>query len=533
MMKTKMKMMRTASFAALVVVMTTALSGWTASSTALAAGRQASGGGGLPNNELRCQHHLSTPGYYSSLNGAEVADAQRSQLYPCADFLGSFTGPNQVSARMSQGSYPQSVGFINNREPGQTYLVGGDEPPANGPVLPGPYVARVNSTTGAQIWRTVLDNANVTGDWISGMNLNIETDGNIVVAWNHFVALLDPSTGRILKKASLPTGPAGPIDGWYKHLTIAPDGTLILKQQNRPFGCTTQGSGALISCPGAGGGPSVQANSLMVAVNPKTLQVYDSILWPEMTAVPHTITMFHGKIAIYGAGATNGLNKLYRYFWNPRTKKFSQDKSFVVSVLAPGQTTGDAPGILGDWVIVQTNGLPTTKAPSSVVAVNADDPTKITRIYPLAQLPSGVTSNAPPKSAVDTENSMVYSDDFGEGITAGIKFDQSTGNMTLAWVIKAKTTCLVALVGPKNKRVAAITKVNPNATPQQLQNGTYTQQAVWLDAATGRILAQSAFFAPNSTNALLTPGFGGLFYYMTNQNFVILKVTKAANASGG
>ena len=41
---------------------------------------------------------LDTPGYFKSLNGAEVADAQRSQCYPAATFLGSMTGPIRMFA---------------------------------------------------------------------------------------------------------------------------------------------------------------------------------------------------------------------------------------------------------------------------------------------------------------------------------------------------------------------------------------------------------------------------------------------------
>jgi hypothetical protein len=48
---------------------------------------------------------LDTPGYFKSLNGAEVGDAQRSQVYPAASFLGSMSGPNQVFAWRSQDSY--------------------------------------------------------------------------------------------------------------------------------------------------------------------------------------------------------------------------------------------------------------------------------------------------------------------------------------------------------------------------------------------------------------------------------------------
>src|SRR6266496_2409327 len=42
--------------------------------------------------ELACTENLATPGYYPSLNGAEIADAQRSGVFPCATFTGSFNG---------------------------------------------------------------------------------------------------------------------------------------------------------------------------------------------------------------------------------------------------------------------------------------------------------------------------------------------------------------------------------------------------------------------------------------------------------
>lgn len=114
--------------------------------------------GPLPGNlslyatEVECSKAQNTSGYYASLNGAEVADAQRSELYPCAHFAGSFTNASQnvVYAWRSQDEY-QANGFLNNREPGELYLVGGDNPNLTGLVAPGPYVAKVDATTGAQI----------------------------------------------------------------------------------------------------------------------------------------------------------------------------------------------------------------------------------------------------------------------------------------------------------------------------------------------------------------------------------------------
>jgi hypothetical protein len=175
-----------------------------------------------------------------------------------------------------------------------------------------------------------IDNANVSGHWIAVLNLNILASGQVVVAWSNRVALLDGDTGLILKVSTLSTGDA-PIDNTsFKHVTAAPDGTLILKDQTRPIGETGQGSFAMIRGVQKG---LKQPNSVIVAVDPKTLEILDSITMPEPSSVPHSITMLDGRIAIYPIGHLHA----YRYFWDPATKKPSQDESWVVSYLRPGQ----------------------------------------------------------------------------------------------------------------------------------------------------------------------------------------------------
>ena len=132
--------------------------------------------------ELACAEKLPTPGYYPSINGAELTDAQRSGLFVCATFTGSFDGPNKVYAWRSEDSY-QGTTYINNRKPGELYIIGGDFPPASGPIPAGPYIAKADATTGRQIWRTYLDNGNASGAWIANTNLNILPRGKIVTAW--------------------------------------------------------------------------------------------------------------------------------------------------------------------------------------------------------------------------------------------------------------------------------------------------------------------------------------------------------------
>jgi hypothetical protein len=486
--------------------------------------------GPLPGNvslyaeEARCCQGLSTPGYYPSLNGAEIADAQRSGVFPCATFTGSFTGPNVAYAWRSQDPY-QGTSFLNNRRPGELYLTGGDSPALTGPVAPGPYVAKVDATTGAQIWRTYLDNANVSKRWIATTNLNILASGTIVASWGNTVVLLDPDTGRILKSNRLPVGTTPPADVSFKHLTVAPDGTLILKDQTRPTGATEQGSMAIIKGVQKG---LKQGNSQIVAVDPNSLEVLDSIAMSEPATTPHVITMFEGKIAIYMSADAHA----FRYFWDPVAKKLAQDESWVVPYLQPGQSTGDAPGIMGGWIVIQTNGIGSKTVASSVVAINQKDPGRMTSVSPFGPLKSREMSFAPPKTGTDIENNMVYSADMGVGKVAGIKLDQATGELKTVFVVDAMTNAFQPLIGPKDKRVLLLSNMKRNVALEPLMlalmTGNYQEQVTWRDAATGRLLAQSDFFEPLTPGSLITPGFGGRVYFPTENGFMVLQVMPAA-----
>jgi hypothetical protein len=481
----------------------------------------------LYESELRGCESLSTPGYYPSLNGAEISDATRSGLFPFANFGGSFDGPNVVYAWRSEDSY-QGATFICNRKPGELYLTGGNLPEAKGPVYPGPYVAKADATTGKQIWRTYLENANASGVWIGVTNLNIMANGNIVTSWANRIALLDGDTGRILKYNTLPTGTTPAGDASFKHLTIAPDGTLILKDQTRPTGCTEQGTLAIFSGLKKG---LKQGNSVLVAVHPDTLEVMHWLQLPEPATTPHGIAMFDDRIAIYVSADAHA----FRYFWDPRTKKLSLDESWVVAYLQEGQTTGDAPGIMGDWIVIQTNGIGSRKVASSVVAINTKDSSKMTSITPFGPLKRTQFSLAPPKTCIDLENDMLYSADAGIGKVAGIKLDQRSGEMKAMFVVDDSTFTFQPLIGPKEKRVLILSNMKPISPviPRLVAFAThkYREQVTWREAATGRILAESDFLEPLSPNSLTPPGFGGRLYYPTGTGFYTLQVRPAPKSS--
>lgn len=481
----------------------------------------------LYQKELACQEKLATS-YYPSLNGAEIADAIRSGIFPCATFSGSFTEPNKVFAWRSQDDY-LDASYLNNRKPGEIYLVGGDAPAPHGAVPAGPFVAKADGITGKQIWRTYLLNGNTARAWIANTNLNILPNGKIVEAWSNHIALLDPDTGLILKQNTLPTGPTAQVDANFKHLTVAPDGTLIVKDQTRPAGCTVQGTVAVFLCPKE----LKQGNSMLAAVNPDTLEVIDAIELPQPSTVPHTITMYEGKIAIY-IGANSGG---FRYFWDPKERKLSHDTSWVPSVLKEGQTTPDAPSVLGDWIIFQTDGIGSETVASSIVAVNQHDASKMSVIFPFGQLKPGEMSLAPPKPEADPENSMIYSADMGLGKVAGIKIDQATGELKTAFVLDDRTSGFQPLVGPPDRRVLLLSNMKSNVPglgiKELVATGNYKEQVTWREASTGRILAESDFFEPMGINNLITPGYGGRVYYMTGKGFITLQVVPKSAAPPG
>jgi hypothetical protein len=183
---------------------------------------------------------------------------------------------------------------------------------------------------------------------------------------------------------------------------------------------------------------------------------------------------------------------------------------------------------------MQVNGLPTKEAASAIVAINQHDPKKITRVYPFGtDLPTGL-SWAPPKAAVDPENGMVFSADLDMQKIGGIRLDQATGEMTTVWTLDAATTALQALYGPKESRILGTARAEPGTTLEQLNQNfepTYRQQVLWLEASTGKILAESDFFEPMNLNTMLTPGFGGRFYYMWDKGFIVLQPMQVAAAN--
>ncbi len=500
------------------------------SANELAAGGPLAGDVGLYAKELACQQNIMTPGYYSSLNGAEISDSERSGLFPCATFLGSSDGANRVLAWRSPAIY-DGISYINNGKPGDLYIVGGEYPTLANPVPVGPWMAKADAATGKEIWRTYLDNLNASGHWIANANLNLLDNGKIVFSWANQVVLIDPVDGSIVNHNTLPTGEAPVGDTNFKHVTVAPDRTLILKDQTRPLGCEEQGTMAIISCTEKG---MKQPNSVLVALNPDTLQVLDMLQLPEPASSPHIITMYENKIAIYIGMNTSAR----RYFWNPEVKKLSADESWVIYPMQKGQTTATAPTMMGQWVAFQLNGAGSSTASSSILVADTRDAKRMKIVFPFGQLKPGEWSFAPPKCGGDPENHMIYSADMGMRKVAGIKLDPDSGELKTLFVLDNVTTTFQPLIGPKDNRVLLLTNMKQNVEKEPIKaalfTANYKEQLTWRNAATGEIIAQSDFFEPLTINSLTTPGFGGRVYFPTavGKSFYALQVVPDAAVSG-
>jgi hypothetical protein len=255
-------------------------------------------------------------------------------------------------------------------------------------------------------------------------------------------------------------------------------------------------------------------------VDPHTLKVLGWVQGSENSAGRITASQFQGKNYAYFAGTSN----VFRYVWGP------------VPYLKPGQTIAGAVEILGDWVILTTNGNP-SNVPMSVVAISQANSSKVTKIDPIPLKP-GQQSTYYAHGAVDPQNNRIYAMDAGVHKAFAVDFNPNTGKMSVAWVEPEWSQLYITLIGPSNARVF----VNTNMSSPVTQNvskmnpgpigANYKEQMQWRDAATGKLLAASDFFPSAASYADVPVGYGGLIYDITNiGNIIALQVLPATNTT--
>jgi len=470
--------------------------------------------------------------YFPAIGAPEHTDAIHSGLIPVGTFTGSFTGPNQVLEFIGSHQF-SSIQFIVNDGPNASYLLGGG---LNTPtdLSNGQYVAKFNPTTGEKYWQTYLNNLAPAGQWQAFGGIAIIADGSIITSAGTTVVKIDRSTGAIIKSvvigasATLPN----PLDANFDGITVAPDsrGTILLKTQNRAVGSTTQGNAAMFQAPGT--------NSTIIALDPATLETLDSVLLNQMVPTRTIVTEHNGTIYLYMAGQTN----LVRVILNPTNGKFTVDTTWAPSYLLTGQSAGDAPAIIGDWIIPNQNAGGSNTVPITIVAINQNDPTNIVRYAPWGlTLPTPTGTSAPSLSnppttwsqsvssfGVDSVNNMIYAQDTYQGVV-GVRLDPVTGIMTPVWNRPDwRTTDYFSLIGPADKRVLISQNLSPSITGSNstlwtaLTGTNYTENVIWANAATGATIAESGYNPSTAQGSLPNVGYGGRIYMMRNNGFPII-----------
>jgi hypothetical protein len=491
-------------------------------------------GGPIPPNwtmaqeEAECAAALENPGWYGTLMPAEHHDSARTELYPCSQFPGSYTGPNNVYAYPSSDTW-YSPFSMATRGIDEMYIYGGANGDAKPPALQ-PYVSRVEPGTLDEEWRTYLSNVNVTDDFSLSGAVYTLPDGSLGATAGHQLFKLNATTGAIEAAVTLPTGDNPPSDSGFNGFSIFPgDGNIILKSFNRPAGCALNGySAAAYKCPGA---PASANPSVLSVVDPNTWKVLGWVQATENSAGRITASEFNGKNYAYFAGTSN----VFRYVWDGNN--ITLDETWgPVPYLKPGQTIAGAVMILDDWMILTTNGNP-SNVPMSVVAISQENSSKVTTLDPIPLEP-GQQSTYYAHGAVDPENDRIYAMDAGVHKAFAVDIDPSTGNMSVAWVEPQWSQSYITLIGPSHNRVF----VNTNMSSPVIQNvsemepwpigANYVEQIQWRDAATGKLLAASDFFPSAAAYATVPVGYGGLIYDITNiGNMIALQVLSATNAT--
>lgn len=459
----------------------------------------------------------SNPPWYSSLEAFEHYNSGRSHVFPEATFGGSYSGNNIVNILSSPMVYPSgyNMSYLNEDK---IFIYGGGYGDVEGSV--GAFVAKVDPTTLGPVWYNQLINTSLNGEWDYPGSMGILQDGFIYVSYGYRLAKLDKN-GKIITTLILPTGSAEPENTSFNGFNATSDGIIVMKSVYRQAGCSIQGPDALLSCPD----PSDVPSSILVSVNPLTMQVMDKITLQKPVGARPTISTFNGKEYVYLLEPTTAIR------YEVKNGKFTLDPSWNPGTITlNGQTLCTSFVVLNDWVVAQTNTLPASTA-LDVIAINQGDASKLYKLQPFAgdpipplvaaafsnQGPAGdaAISWAPMSVSADPENNLIYASDSLPGKIAAITITSS--GLETVWKVNQTTTEFTTLIGPQANRVIVGTDIPSPEIPGNNSNDF----AVWRNAATGEELARSPLLPAMTQGTMIQPYYNGQMFFQGQSGTLI------------
>jgi len=259
-------------------------------------------------------------------------------------------------------------------------------------------------------------------------------------------------------------------------------------------------------------------NSLLVAIDPRTLEIIDQVEAPQFIGGRISATEFENKFYVYLPGQTT----IFRYIYEDRQLKLDASWNPGTVVLA-GQTGPTAPAVMNDWIITATNSV-AAATPLSVIAINQADASRQFSIQPFAAA-GAAKSWSPSAVTVDPRQNRIYSLDGIAGLIAAL--DLRDDGFHPVWTAPQLTIEFLALIGPQNRRVLVGTDV-----PSGQQPGSNTNDyVVWRNADTGEELARSQLLTAVNGGTMVEPAYAGRMYFLA-ENGKIIELTVRPDNSG-
>lgn len=446
-----------------------------------------------PPGEVACGVPAPASGpWYATVAPAEHGnDSRRTHRFAAACSTVSADQPDFVVASAD------GLGGLYNmvtREPGEVFALGN----AFGNVAEngGPYVAKVDARSMQVVWRTPLPGLGPQ-DWNYPGAMGVHGNGDLYAVYGPNLARLDAATGKVKGVAKLPVNSIGGQaagDVGYNGFVLLSDGRIVTKSIHRKPGCKEPDFMAFLACDTSG-----MAASTIALVNPETMQVEQTLIAPEHIRFRATVAMLDGVEYVYMPGE----ERIRRYKYEGG--KLHED-AWSATYRAPGQAPATAVAALGEWIIIQPNGIPAA-APLTIVAVSQRDPAKQ---YSFTPFPDSKVDGSfiPSLPTVDEDNHRVYTFDGFAGELAALDFDPARG-FSLAWRTMQRSFAFSALVGPPQARVLVGTDMDGFAADVAFRHlglkakrklisqkrQPPAERIVWRDAATGAQIAHTPLLA--------------------------------------
>jgi hypothetical protein len=272
--------------------------------------------------------------------------------------------------------------------------------------------------------------------------------------------------------------------------------------------------------------------SVLITVNPDTMEIIDNLRLPNPAPARPTITRYDGVDYVYLVENTSTPRR-----YSVTNGIFTPDDLWQpTAVTNCGQQPGGSLIVINDWIVGATNSVPAIGA-LTVFAIHQGDASKYYSVQPfvndpVAPLLAAVFSTASPNGGnprcpgvdpsatnlpaiswadmsleADPENDLFYGVETLARKVAAFRLTKS--GIETVWKERQTTTEWATLIGPKHHRVWVSTDIPVLEIPGQ----NHTDTVVWRDARTGRELARSGELPAMTQGSAVQPGYGGSMWF--------------------